>query len=359
MKNTFIIAEAGVNHNGDVDRAHALVEAAAKAGADAVKFQTFSADTLVTRTTPKAEYQKQATGAEASQWEMLRQLELPQAAHQALHDQARELGLEFMSTGFESDSTDFLLKMNLSRYKVPSGELTNAPLVWQLAQSHKPLIVSTGMATLGDIEMALAVIGHSLTHTTPPDTLHDIWLAWQSQKVQEKLKEKVTLLHCTSQYPCPDENINLRAMNTLSDTFGVAVGYSDHSSDILVPVAAVARGAVVIEKHFTLDKKLPGPDHKASLTPEELTVMVAQIRRTEAILGHGRKTPQSDEMSTRNVVRQRVVARVSVKQGELFTVDNITTARSETGVEARYFWDMLGTPASCDLAPMQPVLAGS
>lgn len=355
MNPTFIIAEAGVNHNGDADMAFALIDAAAKAGVNAVKFQTFQADLLATKQTPKADYQKALTDEHESQWQMLKRLELPQHLHHKLKDYAEHLGLEFMSTGFDEPSTDFLLGLNLNRYKIPSGELTNAPLLWRTARSRKPLILSTGMATLGDIELALAVVAHAMIATSAPKNLHDVWKAWSNADAQRLMREQVTLLHCTSQYPCPDAEVNLKAIATLAHSFQLPVGYSDHSDGLLVPVAAVALGATIIEKHFTLDRSLPGPDHQASLTPDELAKMVEQIRRVEKLLGSGAKVPQLSELDTRQVVRQRIVARTPIAAGEVFSVENLTTARSPNGLEAIYYWDLLGQISAQDFNEMDPV----
>ncbi len=355
MSKTLIIAEAGVNHNGDAELAFALVEAAAASGADIVKFQTFQADLLVAPQTPKAAYQQQLTDAAESQLDMLRRLQLSPALHLELKKRAEALGLEFMSTGFDHPSTEFLLKLNLQRYKIPSGELTNAPLLWHTARSGRPLILSTGMATLGDIETALAVVAHAAVAIRPPSGMAEVWQYWNQAAAVEKMRAQVTLLHCTSQYPCPDQLVNLRAMNTLASTFGVAVGYSDHSLGTLVPATAVALGATVIEKHFTLDRSLPGPDHQASLTPVELKQMVEEIRRVEQILGHGIKQPQAVERQTQQVVRQRLVAQSAIAKGQLFDVNNLTTARSVSGLAAIHYWDLLGKPAGQDYFPMEPI----
>lgn len=355
MSRTFIIAEAGVNHNGDTDLAFALIDAAAKAGADAVKFQTFQADLLATRQTPKAQYQKELTDASESQWQMLKRLELPQSLHHQLKDYAEKSGLEFMSTGFDLPSTEFLLSLQLKRYKIPSGELTNAPLLWLTARSGKPLILSTGMATLGEIELALAVVAHASTASAAPKGIKEIWHNWNNTVAQQNLKQQVTLLHCTSQYPCPDEQVNLAAMTTLADSFQLPVGYSDHSDGLLVPVAAVARGATIIEKHFTLDRNLPGPDHKASLTPGELKEMVQQIRRVELLMGSGIKAPYPVELETQRVVRQRLVAKTAIAAGQLFTADNLSSARSSSGTAALQYWDLLGQTADRSYQAMEPV----
>lgn len=346
---TYIIAEAGVNHNGDRDKAFALVDASAAAGADAVKFQTFDAQRLAALSAPKAAYQKNTTDAEQSQLEMLRSLELPQVWHQPLQAHARHLGIEFISTAFERQSLAFLEALNLPFYKIPSGELTNGPLLWAFARTGKPLVVSTGMATLSEVEQALAVICHGLHHEQPPTSLEAVWQCWSRADVRETLAGRVRLLHCTSQYPTPMAEVNLSAMDTLRQAFQLPVGYSDHTEGILIPVAAVARGACIIEKHFTLDRNLPGPDHKASLEPDELIEMIANIRAIEVAIGNGHKAPQSSEWNTRTAARQNLVAAVAIERGELLTANNLATARAGSGPLAMSYWDYLGSKADRDL----------
>jgi N-acetylneuraminate synthase len=343
-----IIAEAGVNHNGERDLAFALVEQAAKAGADFVKFQTFSAKRLASVTATKAEYQKKTTDSQETQLEMLTRLELPESWHVELQQFARSQGVEFLSTAFDLHSLEFLHQFNMPFYKIPSGEITNAPLLWQFAATGTPLLLSTGMATLGEVEQALAVIAHAILHEQPPNSLQEVWENWCKPEVFPSIQDKVTLLHCTSRYPTPVEEVNLLAMDTLANAFRLPVGYSDHTEGILIPVAAVARGARVIEKHFTLDRNLPGPDHKASLEPDELRQMVEQIRNMENALGSSLKRPQPREWENREVTRQKLIALSDIALGETFSGANLGTARTAGGESAFKYWDVLGGKANKD-----------
>ncbi|MDX1754695.1 MAG: N-acetylneuraminate synthase [Marinobacter sp.] len=345
-----IIAEAGVNHNGDRDAAFALVDVAAASGASAVKFQTFSAQRLAGGA-PKADYQ-QSNGAQGeSQQEMLARLELPESWHVELQRYARSKGIEFLSTAFDLPSFQFLRTLDLPVYKVPSGELTNAPLLWAFANSGVPLIVSTGMASLGEVEQALAVIAHGYENESEPKSAADIWQHWSRPSTADMLQGKVTLLHCTSQYPAALEEVNLAAMDTLAHAFGLPVGYSDHTLGTAVPVAAVARGARVIEKHFTLDRSLPGPDHRASLEPEELADMVRQIRTVEAALGSGLKRVQPTEWNTRQAARQQIVAARAIRQGQRLSREDLTTARAGQGLSPMHLWDLVGLSADSNYKP--------
>lgn len=341
----YIIGEAGVNHNGQRDLAFALVDAAADAGADAVKFQTFNAARLASSTAPKAAYQKHSTDAQESQLAMLQKLELPLAWHAALQAHARDKGIEFLSTAFDVDSLAFLDKLGVPLFKVPSGELCNAPLLWQFARCGKPLILSTGMATLSEVEQGLAVVAHALQSATEPDSMDAVWRVWSQPQARAALHGRVTLLHCTSQYPTSFDEVNLRAMDTLANAFGLPVGYSDHTEGILIPVAAVARGARVIEKHFTLDRSMDGPDHKASLEPAELATMVSQIRALTGALGDGAKAPQLSEWDTRQAARQQLVAARSIAAGAVLTREDLTTARCGNGMPASMLWEWIGTAA--------------
>jgi N-acetylneuraminate synthase len=340
-----VIAEAGVNHDGSLERAHALVDAAADAGADDVKFQTFDARRLASAQVPKAAYQIGATPAGESQLEMLSRLELPRAWHAPLKAHAERRGLGFMSTAFDADSLAFLVALGVPRLKVPSGELTNGPLLWQAARSGLPLLVSTGMATLGEVEQALAIVAHALSQASEPDDLEAVWRTWSDAAVRARLRGHVTLLHCTSQYPTPAHEVNLRAMDTLAASFGLAVGYSDHTVGRLMPVAAVARGATVIEKHFTLDRTLPGPDHAASIEPDELRAMVDDIRALEQALGDGRKAPQPSEWDTRRAARQQVVAARPIAAGAVLCREDLTTTRNGDGLPATALWGLVGRRA--------------
>ncbi|TDF81190.1 N-acetylneuraminate synthase [Pseudomonas sp. H9] len=346
----YVIAEAGVNHNGQRDLAFSLIDAAAAAGADAVKFQTFSAELLASRFAPKASYQKASTSESESQLEMLRKLELPQQWHVELQAHARAQGIEFLSTAFDSASLEFLIGLDMAMFKIPSGEITNGPLLWRFARTFKPLIVSTGMATLSEVEQALAIIAHARLNEEEPAHLDEIWKCWARSEARESLQGWVTLLHCTSQYPTPMHEVNLRAMDTLASTFSLPVGYSDHTAGGLISTAAVARGACVIEKHFTLDRKLPGPDHAASLEPEELKRLVLDIRELEVALGDSFKAPQPSEWDTRLAARQQIIASKSIRKGSVIESDQLTTARCGSGLMPTHIWSLVGQVAQRDYA---------
>ena len=307
---TLIIAEAGVNHNGDPNLAFELVNVAKQAGADVVKFQTFKANNLVTEGAKKAEYQISGNNSKETQLDMLKKLELSFELHRDLFEYCENIGIKFMSTAFDSESLSFLVNdLGLSLLKIPSGELTNAPFVLEHSQTGHPLIVSTGMATLEEIEFALGVI--SFGYISENDTKPSIELfkeAYESKIGQEALRDKVTLLHCTSEYPTAIELVNLNAMDTLEEKFGLSVGYSDHTEGITTSIAAAAKGAKVIEKHFTLDNKMDGPDHKSSLEPNELNSMILGIRSVESALGSSKKIPTPNEIKNKAVVRKSIVA---------------------------------------------------
>jgi N-acetylneuraminate synthase len=351
MKSVFVIAEAGVNHNGSLDMALKLIDVASNAGADAVKFQTFKAEQVAVRHAPKTAYQRQAADGDESSFDMLKKLELSPSDHQILIDYCVKQNIQFLSTPFDLDSLRLLAdEYGLSRLKIPSGEITNGPLLLAAARTQKPVILSTGMATLGEIEHALALLafGYTRTHKHPdPDTL---MAAYGSDQGQALLQTHVTLLHCTSEYPAPLEDVDLRAMDAIGQAFGLPVGLSDHTAGINIPIAAVARGAVIIEKHFTLDRELPGPDHKASLQPEELTAMVQAIRQVEIALGKGRKMPKPSERKNIAAVRRSLVAAKPIRKGEVFTADNITAKRPATGLSPMLFWEILGKKAQQDFA---------
>ena len=352
---TYIIAEAGVNHNGERDLAFALVEVAAAAGADAVKFQTFNANKLATKSAPKAAYQNQVTDPNESQLKMLKKLELSPAIHIELQSHANSLGIEFISTAFDVESLDFLVGLGIQFFKIPSGELTNGPLLWRFAKTGKPLVVSTGMATLSEVELALAVIAHGLSRELEPTGLEEIWRNWSDPTVRAKLNGQISLLHCTSQYPTPLAEVNLRAMDTLWHTFGLPVGYSDHTQGDLVAIAAVARGAKIIEKHFTTDRTLSGPDHAASLEPKELKNMIQKIRDVQKALGTARKAPWPNEWDTRQAARQQVVVTRNISADKILTRQDLTTARCGHGVPAIHLWDIVGQTATCDYQAGQPI----
>jgi N,N'-diacetyllegionaminate synthase len=322
---SLIIAEAGVNHNGDLRLAKQLIDAAANAGADLVKFQTFNADRQVTRTAVKASYQIEGTDSKESQHEMLRRLELTADMHKELiaHCVARNIG--FFSTGFDIESVDLLVSLGQDQFKIPSGEITNLPYLRHIGQFGKTIILSTGMASLGEIEAAIDALEEAGT-----------------------TRANITVMHCTTEYPTPMNEVNLRAMQSIQSAFGVAVGYSDHTPGIEVAIAAIAMGASVIEKHFTLDRNLPGPDHKASLEPLELKAMVDAIRNIEIALGDGVKRLTESEWRNRPVVRKSLVARKDIKAGEVFSTENVTSKRPGSGMCPMRLDEVIGRTAPRD-----------
>ncbi len=349
MSSVYIIAEAGVNHNGSLDLARQLINVAADAGTNAIKFQTFKADRLVSRNTPKAEYQKNTTDAGESQFEMLKKLELDESAHKKLIDYCQKKKIEFLSTPFDFKSVDLLVHtLHLTRLKLSSGDITNAPLLLKAAQSSMPVILSTGMSMLGEIEMALGVLAFGYTQVNEIPSLKAFQEAYRSEAGQQVLREKVMLLHCTTEYPAPFEDVNLRAMDTLRTAFGLPVGYSDHTPGITVAIAAAARGAAIIEKHFTLDRNLPGPDHQASLEPGELKIMARSIRQVEAALGSSLKFPSPSEARNMPLARKSIVAAKEIKKGDLLTEENITVKRPGSGISPMYYWQLTGTAAAKD-----------
>jgi len=344
----YIIAEAGVNHNGSLETALRLVDVAAAAGADAVKFQTFKAEKLVTQTAAKADYQKQATGTEESQLQMLRKLELKYEFHFQLRDYCRQQGIAFLSTAFDFDSLAFLVdEVGIGKLKIPSGEITNGPFLLAHAQTGKDIILSTGMATLGEVEAALGVLAFAYLGWNEP-SLSAFQQAYSAEEGLDILKNKVTLLHCTSEYPTPAHHVHLKAMDTLSQAFGLAVGYSDHTEGLAVPIAAAARGAVLIEKHFTLDRSLKGPDHQVSLEPAELKQMIDSIRTVEQALGLANKAPQAVELKTRDVARKSLVAASAIATGEAFSVENLACKRPGIGMTPMEYWRLLGKTSQRD-----------
>lgn len=351
QQSVYIIAEAGVNHNGNKDLAIRLVDAAAEVGADAVKFQTFKASKLASKTVEKAKYQKENTEIEESQLEMLSNLELPEDWHFELQQHAKTRGIEFLSTAFDETSLTFLQTLDLPIYKVPSGELTNAPLLWRFAKTGKPLILSTGMATFSEVEEGLAIVAHALHSDVEPCRMDDVWQIWGNREVREKLKKQVTLLHCTSQYPTPWHEVNLKAMDTMAAAFGLDVGYSDHTEGTVIPLAAVARGAKIIEKHFTLDKNLPGPDHKASIEVPEFKKLIHEIRILEVALGDGIKAPQPSEWDTRRVARQSIIAANYLPQGQIIKRNDLTTARTGGGLPPKLIWELIGSTSKKEYEP--------
>ena len=322
MKKVFIIAEAGVNHNGSSDIAKELIDAAVKAGADAVKFQTFKAANLVSKTAQKADYQKRTTDVEESQFEMIQKLELDVDAHKKLISYCKHKNILFLSTPFDHESIELLHKLGLEVFKIPSGEITNLPYLRHIGSLNKRVILSTGMANLGEIEAAINVIIQAGSN-----------------------RKNITILHANTEYPTPMKDVNLKAMVTIGNAFNTNYGYSDHTLGIEVPIAAVALGASIIEKHFTLDKNMPGPDHRASLEPHELISMIQAIRNIEQALGSTVKKPSPSEAKNKSIARKSLVAKTSIKKGEFFTEENLTIKRPGTGISPMRWDEVIGTKA--------------
>ena len=326
MKKTLIIAEAGVNHNGDIAKAKALIDKGAEAGVDFVKFQTFKAGNLVTKQAKRAAYQDKNTQDKDSQYEMLKKLELSETVHQELIDYCTKKGVQFLSTGFDFESLEFLAGLGITIAKIPSGEITNLPYLRKVATLFTEVILSTGMANITEIKDAIKMLTDNGVS-----------------------KDKITVLHCNTEYPTPMEDVNLKAMLHIQRELGVSVGYSDHTLGIEVPIAAVALGATVIEKHFTLDKTLPGPDHKASLEPEELKAMVIAIRNIEkAIGGSGLKEVSKSEVKNKPIARKSIVATKTIKKGDLFSAENLTVKRPGTGISPMQWDEVIGKTAKKD-----------
>lgn len=320
-----IIAEAGVNHNGSLAMAKQLAGVAKAAGADIVKFQTAKPELVISRFAEKAEYQKAETGEAESQLEMCKRIHLTFDEHAQLKEYCDSIGIAYLSTPFDLDSIDFLQQLGTPMWKVPSGEITNLPYLEKIAATKKPVILSTGMSMISEIEDALTIL-------------------------EDGGAGPITLLHCNTEYPTPIEDANLLAMQDLREQFGLPVGYSDHTAGIEADIAAAALGAVVIEKHFTLDKALPGPDHKASLSPEELTAMVAAVRKTELALGDGRKHVTESEAKNKPIARKSILAKRDIKKGETFTPENLTVKRPGDGISPMRLYDVLGKTAKRDFA---------
>ena len=338
MSQVFVIAEAGVNHNGDIELAKRLIDVAKKSGADAIKFQTFKAAELVTADAGKAEYQRSTTDPSETQLEMLKQLELSAEQFVNLATYCDELGIEFMSTPFDHYSLRLLVdEIGVRRLKISSGDLTNGPLLMEAARSGLPVIVSTGMANEREVGEALAVMAWAQKNEDAPDN---------RSMLPQEIPEKVTLLHCTTEYPAPIEDVNLKAMGYMRELFGLPVGYSDHTVGLEISMAAVAGGATVIEKHFTLDKSLPGPDHKASLEPVEFSDLVSGIRRIELALGSAKKQPVTSEQKNTAIARKSLVACTRIDSGELFSHENLSIKRPGDGMSPMDYWQLIGRPAS-------------
>ena len=320
---TLIIAEAGVNHNGNFEIAKQLVDKAVEAGADIVKFQTCKAENVISRYADKAEYQKVTTGESDSQLEMVRKLMLTYEEYGKLKEYCDEKGITFLSTAFDLPSVDYLHSIGMKLWKIPSGEITNLPLLIKIASLHEPIIMSTGMSELNEVAEAVKTL-----------ILYGA--------------NDITLLHCTTEYPAPYEDVNLKAMETMRDAFDLPIGYSDHTKGLEIPVAAVARGACVIEKHFTLDRNMEGPDHKASIEPDELKQMVSMIRHVEVAIGDGVKKVSASEAKNQDIARKSIIAKATIKTGETFTEDNTTTKRPGNGINPMRWFDLLGKKAKHD-----------
>ncbi|SCG83147.1 N-acetylneuraminate synthase [Proteiniborus sp. DW1] len=344
----FVIAEIGVNHNGSLELAKKLIDVAAEAGADAVKFQTFITENIMGPFTPKASYQIKNTNPSETQYEMVKKLELGREIHFILKEYCISRHIQILSSPFDLESLDFLAdKLNLPIIKIASGEITNAPLLLKAASFNKKIILSTGMSTLGDIEEALGVLAYGYIEGKKGTPSKEAFKeAYYSEIGQRLLATKVTLLHCTTEYPAPIEEINLKALSTLKQCFGLTVGYSDHTLGIAVPLAAVALGAGVIEKHITLDRSLPGPDHKASLEPKELAQMIQGIRQVEKALGNSYKKPSISELKNQKITRKSLVAACDINKGEVFTEKNLTVKRPGGGLTPIELWGLLGKPAA-------------
>jgi len=319
----YIIAEAGVNHNGSLELAKKLVDSAKDAGSDCIKFQTFVAKNIASKNAGKAEYQKQQTDSDESQLDMLKKLELTFDEFVELSEYCKFKEIEFLSTGFDFESIDFLNSLDMKTWKIPSGDINNLPYLMKIAKLNKPVILSTGMSTIQDIRAALKVM-------------------------KENGSGEITVLHCTTEYPTPFEDVNLTAMKTINTEFGVPVGYSDHTRGIEIPIAAVALGATVIEKHFTLDRNMEGPDHKASLEPNELKAMISAIRNLELAIGTGEKKPAISEKKNMVIARKSIIANRYIKKGEIFTEENLTVKRPGNGISPMKWYEVIGKPAIRD-----------
>jgi len=354
-----IIAEAGVNHNGSMDVARRLIDVAVNCGANAVKFQSFQATALASARAPKARYQEVTTSAAESQQEMLTRLQLSESDHEQLITHARDSGIRLLSTPFDGPSLRLLTgRFGFDVIKIPSGEITNGPFLLEIARTGAKVILSTGMSSLAEVERALSVLAFgyvSAADEVPGDTAFS--RAFAADAGQAVLREKVTLLHCTTEYPAPFGDTNLRAIDTLAAAFGLPVGFSDHTPGIHVPVAAVARGACLIEKHFTLDRSMPGPDHAASLEPHELALMVRNVRDVESALGDGVKRAMRSELPNIAIARKSLVAAAHISSGELFTAQNVACKRPGDGMSPMHYWTLLGTAATRDYDPDDTISA--
>lgn len=354
--NAIVIAEAGVNHNGNIDTAFRLIDAASDAGADIVKFQTFSADALATNAAAKADYQLATTGGAGNQRDMLKRLELSKEDHFALITHCNARNIRFLSTPFDPVSLRFLIDgLKLDTIKVGSGDLDNGPLLLEIARSDRKVILSTGMSTIEDVHLALQVLAYGYIKPDGNPGRDGFADAFRSARGQAALRERVTLLHCTTEYPAPFDEVNLRAMDTLSDVFGLPVGLSDHTPGIAVPIAAVARGAKVIEKHLTLDRAMTGPDHAASLEPRELAELIRSLGQVQSAMGTGEKRPMPSELKNRSIARKSLVAARPIRRGETIDADAIAAKRPAIGQSPMAYWDWIGRIAQRDYAPDEPL----
>ncbi|MGL5479189.1 MAG: N-acetylneuraminate synthase [Clostridium sp.] len=323
FKNTFIIAEAGVNHNGNLDIAKKMIDEASKTGVDAIKFQTFKTENLVCKGAKKAEYQKNNTDNKENQFGMLKRLEFSYEDFKELNEYCKLKDIMFLSSPFDLESIEMLKKLDIEIFKVPSGEIENVPYLREISKCNKKIILSSGMCNLSDIEFAIDIL-------------------------EKEGAKDISILHCNTEYPTPMEDVNLKAMETIKKAFSYEVGYSDHTEGIEIPIAAVALGAKIIEKHFTLDKSMEGPDHAASLTPKELKDMVCAIRNIEKALGNGRKIPSKSESKNKDIARKSIVSKRPIKKGEIFSLENITTKRPGTGISPKRFDEIIGKEAFKD-----------
>jgi N-acetylneuraminate synthase len=356
LKQSYIVAEAGVNHNGSLEMAKQLVDAAVAAEADAVKFQTFKAESIVSRFAGKADYQKETTGSQSSQLEMIKELELDEQNQKKLFDYCREKGIQFLSTPYDLESVDFLAtELDLPTLKIASAEITNGPLLLRAAQSQKSIILSTGMCDPNEIETALGVLAFGYIKPNDAPSLEGFKKAYSSSEGKSVLKQKVSLLQCTTEYPAPYEEVHLHSMETLRQLFGLSVGYSDHTVGCSISLAAVALGASIIEKHYTLDRNLPGPDHRASLEPDELAEMIRNIRMVEKAMGAPEKTCRPCEQKNKPIMRKSLIANKEIKKGDLLTDQNLMVKRPGDGVSPMQYWGYLGKTAEKDYEPDEQI----
>ena len=352
-----IIAEAGVNHNGSLKLALQLVRIAAKAGVDAVKFQTFKAGNLATPNAPKADYQNQSESISESQYDMLRRLELSREDHIKIIESCQDLNIQFMSSAFDMESLSFLCKdLSLNQIKFGSGEITNAPLLYEAARSGCNIILSTGISSIDDIKDALGVLAYGmLSKSCEYPKSEDFREILSRTAAWDILKKRVSLLHCTSEYPAPYRDCNLLAIDVLRTTFGLEVGYSDHTEGTEICLAAAALGASIIEKHFTINRSLTGPDHAASIEGEELKSLVDGVRKIELALGSAAKSPQASELKNKQAIRKCIVADTTIKKGDTFSTGNLTIKRPDIGISPKYFFDLLGQKADRDYSKDEPI----